>query len=284
MTMNLARRVWRKGTNRIRLRLRSATADAFLASYPKSGRTWFRFILSNYFDRAEKLGASVNLHTMFSVLPNYALDDGRGMGAFRFAHRRPDLPLILVSHFPYRRFLFGDKRIIFMVRDPRDVMVSAYFHATKHKHRFQGDMTEFLKDAEQGVADLIRYLNGWAKGLRRHPHLILSYEKLQADTENQTEKALRFLGCRIDVGALRESVVVSRFEAMRDLEKAEGIPDHDYDRGDEESLRMRRGKAGGFTEYLTPAHVSFIEDTLALRLSPEAKSAIRETSLDLSGR
>jgi Sulfotransferase domain len=278
---SLARRVWRKGTNHIRLRARSVTADAFLASYPKSGRTWFRFILSNYFDRAENLGANVNLHTMFSVLPNYALDEVRGMGAFQYADRRPDVPLLLVSHFPYRRFLFHDRPVIFMVRDPRDVMVSAYFHATKHKHRFGGDMTQFLEDPEQGVADFVRYINGWAEGLQRHRHFILSYEKLQADDEAQTANVLRFLRCNVDMPALREAVAASRFSAMRDLEKAEGIPDHEYDRADDESLRMRRGRAGGFTDYLTPAHVAFIETMLRQQLSAEAKRVICESGLDL---
>jgi hypothetical protein len=283
MIAKLARRLWRKSTSQIQLRWRSAGADAFLASYPKSGRTWFRFILSNYFDRAEKLGANINLHTMFSVLPNYALDDGRGMGAFRFERKRPGLPLVLVSHFPYRRFLFGAKPIIFMVRDPRDLMVSAYFHATRHKHRFEGDITQFLADPEQGVADLVRYLNSWTKGLQRHPHLILSYEDLQADTEEQTAQALRFLRCKIDTVALREAIHASRFEAMRDMEKAEGIPDHEYDRGDDESLRMRKGKAGTFGEYLTPEHCSFIESTLSRQLSQDAKRALLKTGLDLSG-
>lgn len=281
MIYNLPRRFWRKGINLFQLRSQSATADAFLASYPKSGRTWLRFILSNYFDRAEKLGANVNLHTMFSVLPNYALDNERGMGAFRFANERPNLPLILVSHFPYRGFFFHSKRIIFMIRDPRDVMVSAYFHATRHKHRFSGDMTEFIADPDQGVSDLVRYLNGWARGLRKHPHLIVSYEKLQADTESRTADVLRFLNRTIDRDALRDAIAASRFEAMRDREKIEGIPDHEYNRDDVESLRMRRGKAGGFTDYLTPAHVSFIETTLSRQLSAEAKAAIRETGLDL---
>jgi Sulfotransferase domain len=221
---------------------------------------------------------------MFSVLPNYALDEGRGMGAFSYEGARPKMPLVLVSHFPYRRLLFGNKRIIFMVRDPRDVMVSAYFHATKHKHRFAGDMTQFIEDPKQGIADLIRYLNGWAKGLQRHRHFILSYERLQADAPLQTEKALRFLGCEVDRIALDEAIRASQFKAMREMEKAEGIPDHDYDRGDEESLRMRRGKAGGFTEYLTPENASLVERTLSFKLSPEAKDLVRETGLDLAGR
>lgn len=284
MIANLPRRIWRKSTNQLRLRARSSTADAFLASYPKSGRTWFRFILSNYFDRAHELGAQVTLHSMFSVVPNYALDDGRGMGAFRFGVNRPQLPLVLVSHFPYRRFLFHGKPVIFMVRDPRDVMVSAYFHATKHKHRFEGDMSAFLGDPEQGVADLVRYLNGWAEGLKRHAHIVLSYEQLLADTERCSADVLRFLNCSIDNTALAEAIAASRFEAMRDREKSEGIPDHDYNRDDDESLRMRRGKAGGFTDYLTPEQVLFIESALAAKLSSEAKAMVRETGLDLPGR
>jgi hypothetical protein len=51
MTIGLARML-RKEFGRSRLMLAAGSAAAFLASYPKSGRTWFRFILANYLNTA----------------------------------------------------------------------------------------------------------------------------------------------------------------------------------------------------------------------------------------
>ena len=52
-----------------------------------------------------------------------------------------------------------------MIRDPRDVIVSAYFAETRHKHRFSGGMSTFLQDYKLGNSALVRYLNGWADAL-----------------------------------------------------------------------------------------------------------------------
>lgn len=264
-------RSWRRAGNRVRLVATAGQATAFLASYPKSGRTWFRFILANYFNRVGGLGLAVDLHNMFAVLPNFDFDPARGLPGFRFAGD-PRVPLVPVSHQSYRRFLFRGRPMIFMVRDPRDLMVSAYFHATRHKHRFAGDITSFLHDPAQGLPNLIAYLNGWAAGLARHPHLVLSYERLSADPEGVTAQALRFLDRPVDTSALREAVAASRFEAMRDLELAKGIPAHSYDRSDSESLRMRRGEVGGFADYLRPEEAALVETACAAGLVPAAQA------------
>lgn len=280
--MNIARRAWRKWTSLRRLRALAGDADAFLVSFPKSGRTWFRFILSNYFNLTQSLGEHVSLHSTFKILPNFALDESRGIGAFAFQEKRPGLPLILVSHLEHNAFLFRAKPVVFMVRDPRDVLVSAYFHATRHKHRFEGDLDTFLRSPRHGLPSLSRYLNGWAAGLRRRSNFIVSYEGLQADPIAQSSAALRFLGCSVDAAAVAEAVGASRFDAMRELELVEGLPDHDYDRKEAESLRMRRGKAGGFVDYLDAGQISYVESELTRRLTGEAKAIVKETGLNLA--
>jgi alcohol sulfotransferase len=274
-------RIWRRARNRARLLVAAGRADSFLASYPKSGRTWFRYILSNYLDLAGGLGVGVDLHSMFAVVPNFDFDPVRGVPAFRFADRRPDVPLVLVSHHAYRRLLFRGQPVMFMVRDPRDVMVSAYFHATRHKHRFAGDMGAFLRDPKQGLPALMGYLNAWAEGLPRHRHLVLSYERLSADPEAATAEALSFLGCPVEAGALHRAVEASRFEAMREREIEGGIPAHDYDRGDDESLRMRRGKVRGFADYLQAGDVALIEADCTAGLTPAAKALLTPTGFHL---
>lgn len=74
-TLNLLRGPARSGLaayRRFRLRREARDLDALLMSYPKSGRTWLRFILANYFAAIVKTGEPVDLHTMFAFLPNLA--------------------------------------------------------------------------------------------------------------------------------------------------------------------------------------------------------------------
>jgi len=274
---NLALRLLRKARNRTRLVADAAAATSFLTSYPKSGRTWFRFILSNYFNTTADLKVGVDLHSTFSIVPNFDCDPVRGIPAFRQARFQSRIPLIVVTHHGYRRSIFLNRPVIFMVRDPRDVLVSAYFHATRHKHRFNGGMSDFLAHPDQGLTPLIAYLNGWGDGLQRHPHYVLSYEALSADPVAATTKVLSFLNYAVDREAVTMAVDASQFEAMRDRERSEGIPAHNYDLTDNESLRMRKGKVGGFSDYLNSDQAELIEARCARELSARAKELIATT-------
>jgi alcohol sulfotransferase len=170
-----------------------------------------------------------------------------------------------------------------MVRDPRDVIVSSYFHATRQKHRFQGDMDRFIADQQGGLPALVRYLNGWAKGIEGRRAYVLSYEKLTAATVQETANVLSFLGCEIKYGDLERAVEAGRFSAMKDQELSIGLPAHEYDRSDVESLRMRRGQVGGFTDYLDARQVRAIEATCSSDLSAAAKQLLAGTGMQLAG-
>jgi hypothetical protein len=282
ITKNLPKRVWRRLKYRAQLYSYASKADCFLISYPKSGRTWFRFVLSHYFDNAAILKVGTNLHNMFSVLPNFDLDTVRGIPSFGFSNHVPEIPFIPVSHLGYQRSLFLDRPVIFMVRDPRDVIVSAYFHATRHKHRFEGSISDFIMDPEQGLPCLVNYLNKWAAGLKRSKNIILTYEELSRNTEAETARILTFLGCEIDQAALTQAVKAGHFSAMQEREISEGLPAHDYDRSDTESLRMRRGQAGGFGDYLNAEQIFAIEEMCSRSLTPDAKKLLTGTGLPMS--
>ncbi len=123
----------------------SKQVDKPLASYPKSGRTWFRFILSSYLSNALALDASPDLHSLVTEMPSFDMDPVRGLPAFASARHQPKVPLIPVTHRPYSKRLFRDHPVIFLVREPKDIMVSPYFNATRQRHRFSWDVDSFLK-------------------------------------------------------------------------------------------------------------------------------------------
>jgi hypothetical protein len=251
-----------------RLRVEARRSTAYLASYPKSGRTWFRFILANYFADTLDLPIELDLRTVFQIVPNYDLDPKRGLPA---VVDRSDLPLVLVSHLPYSALLFPPRPIIFMVRNASDLMVSSYFHSTRHKRVYSGSIGEFVRDPTHGLARYIRYLNGWARGLRGRPHLVFSYEQLSTRPQAMTARVLEFLRLPIDEAAVARAVENSRFDVMKELEVSRGIHGHSYDRSDDESLRVRRGEVGGASRYLDRSEIAWIEETLLRDLSPAAR-------------
>lgn len=272
-----ARRRWRDEPH---LRAAAARVDGFLISYPKSGRTWLRYLLSCYFADLAELGFEPDLTTTFRVLPNFDRDSVRGIGAFTGNAKRDRMPLVLVSHLTYNSRLFLQRPVIFLVRDPRDVIVSAYFHATRHKKVFSGDIGAFLDDSSYGLPALFQFLNGWADGLEDRRHIVVSYEHMLREPEEAVGAILSFLNVEKRSGLLRNAIAAAQFDRMRDKERDQGIPGHDYDRSDTLSLRMRSGKAGGHTEWLTPAQSALILSRCQRELTPRARALLTKTEVD----
>jgi alcohol sulfotransferase len=273
-TVREAAKKVRRAQRRLLLAAVARRADAILASYPKAGRTWLRYLLANYFNLAFALEVVVDFNTVFEIVPNRDLDRRRGLKAWRYWNRR-DVPLVAVTHEAYS--WTWRRPIIFVVRDPRDLMVSAFFHHTQHKHRFTGDVSTLIRDRSLGIDDLITYLNRFAGGLAGRRHVVVSYEELSTDPIAAATKVLGFLQVPVDKGLLERAVAASSFEAMREAELTSGIPGHDYDLADNDSLRVRRGKVGGFHDTLSEDDIAYIEGRCRDALSPEAKRLLAGT-------
>ncbi|MGB3711954.1 MAG: sulfotransferase domain-containing protein [Erythrobacter sp.] len=278
MITTLKKRVgeMRRSGHDARLQDRLSQVDGFLVSYPKSGRTWLRYLLSIYFARRAELAFEPDLHSTFRVLPNFDLDKQRGLPAYDGGSMGP-LPLVAVSHRDYDAKLFGSVPVIVLLRDPRDVLVSSYFHQTRHKHRFDGSIGAFLDSPEFGAQSIADYHNRWASGLEDRRSLAISYEDMSANTESVVTRVLDFLGVPVDEQVLRDAVEKARFESMQKKERKTGIPGHEYDRKDADASRVRRGKVAGYEDYLSAAEGEYIRQVFAERLTEAAKQLYRPT-------
>jgi hypothetical protein len=66
----------------------AALATGFLCSYPKSGRTWIRFALANLLTSIHHLDRSVDLGSLFELLPNmdgHEADPGKDVSVYSTA-------------------------------------------------------------------------------------------------------------------------------------------------------------------------------------------------------
>lgn len=258
----------------LRLTRRVRDVDAFLVSYPKSGRTWLRYLLSIYIARLYDVPVTVDLKTTFRLLPNFDLDPYRGLPAFVPTDVRPDIPLIAVSHRAYDQRFFAHKPVVMLVRDPRDVCVSAFYHQTRHKHRFDGTMQEFIGNAKYGIPAIIDYHNRWAAGLANGTALIVSYEQLSTDTSATVRTILAFLGIALNEDHLQQAIAGAAFDRMKQDEKKTPIPGHSYDPGESDSGRVRKGKVGGYGDDLCEGDLQRISAIMAQGLAPDAARLI----------
>ncbi len=266
----------RRRRSRRQLRKAAARADSFLASFPKSGRTWLRFMISNYLNEAYGLGRTIDLQNTFAFAPNFDLSRKRGLPAFDGNPSAAGLPAVFVTHLSHDASLFGDAPVIFLLRDPREVMVSGYHHAVRHKKNFSGGVSDFIDRGDYGLRAYIGYHNAWAAALRSDRDLVLTYRELSDDAGATLQKIIARRGWRMDAESVAKAVELSAFERMRQAEAETGIPDHDYDRSDEDSRRMRRGEAGAFREDLTDAEIDQINQRLYRDLNDAARRLVEK--------
>jgi hypothetical protein len=95
---------------------------------------------------------------------------------------------------------------------------------------------------------------------------MVRYEDLQADPSGQLRGLLRFFGLpEIDEGLLERAIAFSSFENMRRLE-ASGQYRHALrpgDPADPESYKVRRGRIGGYVDYLSSDDIAWLEAEVA---------------------
>jgi len=267
-----ARRIRKKFTERGRWEF-----DVYLLSYPKCGRTWVTLMV----------GRAITQHFGLEV-PNL-------LKISRLGELHPEVPLIRETHdgqphrkrpheLPTTREQFAGKKVILLVRDPRDVLVSYYHHKSKREplreffffqrkrrethSRFAGTLAEFLDVEIGGFDTLLRYYNLWAEN--RHvpkAFLLLRYEDLQADPHGELRRVLDFLGlAQIPDAVVKEAVEYASFANMQKIESGEKSQSYKLKPGDPNDLnsyKVRRGKVGGYADELSPAQIETLDRKMA---------------------
>jgi len=226
--------------------------DTFLVSYPKSGNTWSRFLVANLLhpERAAEF-ASIN-----DVIPGIDVVSKTALG-------RMPRPRILKSH---QYFDPRYPRVIYIVRDPRDVAVSQFhFH---RKRRVVGDdcsMDTFVAGfVEPGAASSYsswgEHVGSWLAARCGQPRfLLLRYEDMIANTSRELAKIAGFLELSATPELLAQAVERSSADRMRKLEKAQAQTFASTRNTRQDIAFVRTAGSGGWRSELPVASVIEIE-------------------------
>lgn len=188
--------------------------DVLLASFPKSGNTWMRFILANISRVIGGHEGEVDFHTVHLFCPEIARNR-----SLEGVARTEGFPLFLKTHLPwvsqYRRW-----PALLIVRNPADVMAS-YHHSLTEEHGLSfRDISAFVRHWRYGAAAWERFHLAW----RGRQTVLLRYEDLLADAACQVAAALEQLGCDVPDDVVRHAVELSSRENMRKALADRGDP------------------------------------------------------------
>lgn len=187
--------------------------DTFLVSYPKSGNTWLRFLVANLLQQEPPVG----LLDADQIVPSV---DARSK---RFLNDMAP-PRVIKSHYCFQP---AYKRIIYIVRDPRDVAISQFHYQIKRGVLEPGASIElfiskFLAGEVCPYGSWGENVGSWLATRRHDPNfLLVRYEDMLAQALPIAASITRFLMLPEDPARIALAIERSSLEAMRKLEKAE---------------------------------------------------------------
>ena len=262
----------------------------WLASYPKSGNTWLRVLLTNYLRDAEKPADINKLDTAPIASARVWFDEWAGVEAsalddatierlrpdvYRCMSREEQETLYTKVHDAWGRTDRGEGMfpadvtdgVIYILRNPLDMAASC----ANHFGVTIDEAVTTLCDAEfsmartiGGVSDqLHQRLGSWShhvtswldeSGLPVH---LVRYEDLRSDPEHYFGDIVRFCNLPWDEARIRKAVVFSDF---RELQRQEQASDFRERSPRTQNNFFRRGQAGAWRHELTADQVQRIID------------------------
>ena len=264
---------WLRGRDQFQ-RLRQA--DLVVVSPGKSGRTWLRVMLSGFYHDA------------------YGLS-GKTLLGFDNLHRKDArIPKVFFTHDNYLKDYTGnrdskrdfyDKKVVLMVRQPQDVVVSEYFnwkYRMKPVKMYLNDFPAHGQDVSVfdfamrpcGLVRILDLMNLWAREMDRVKDLLLiRYEEMRSDPEAVFRRVVRFVGGPERDESIRAAVEFASLENMRRMEQEKtfwlgGGRMKPGDPSNPQSYKVRRAKVGGYRDHFDEAEAATLDEIVNTRLDP----------------
>jgi hypothetical protein len=191
--------------------------DVYIVSYPKSGNTWLRFLIANAIKVKYDVDREVTFFTIQDIIPGIAkLRMIKDTGPFEIA----GLPRIITSHSHFNPYM---GRVILLVRDPRDVLLSHFYHSRKYGAISESlTLDQFIRTSNFGVQNWNSHTSNWMDYKNYSSGQIVrifKYEDLKTDTANELKKIMNLIGLSLSDAQLTEAIQLSSFENMAASEK-----------------------------------------------------------------
>ena len=236
--------------------------DTYIVSYPKSGNTWVRFMLMNLMspDEASFLNMDDRIPSIYRTPASRLVEYPR--------------PRIIKSHeYLHPRY----PRVIYIVRDPRAVVVSLWHYRVKTRyipesypiHQYVKRFLAGRLDDGLDIPSWQEHVGGWWGARQFSPDfLLLRYEDMLDDPSGHIRRIARFMGIDADDDTIARAARNSSFDNMQKLEKQAGRAWQAMAQSRMDRLFIRRGDSQSWRDELDPDSIRLIEeswgDTMAL--------------------
>jgi hypothetical protein len=244
--------------------------DIWVVAYPKSGTTWtqqiVRLIINRGKDDGKLLTDAVPWVEAFNkTIPGYEpldLDEMTSPRAFK-------------SHFPYDVMPCGPPnttpaagKFIYVVRNPKDVFVSYYLHASSIQGIPQHERDVYFEQFLQGevsFGDYFDHVLSWWTHKDDDNVLFLKYEDMKKDLPSAVATIAKFIGQDINKELVEEIAHKTTFENM----KKDSSANYEWMAAahrDNLNPYLRKGEVGGWKDYITSEQAAILDSNYEKRL------------------
>jgi len=222
--------------------------DVLLISYPRSGNTWVRFLLANIIKPA---GLEIDFHNVHYYVPELNRNNE--------IIQALDPPRVVKTHALYKS---AYPRVIYLVRDGRDVYVSYYHYRLK---QLDEGITfgDFLRRDDHFPSRWKEHIDSWlTSGMGGENLLLVRYEDLLEEPEAELKRMVAFIGLESSDQAIHQAVEDSRFDRMREIDQTKG---RKYNLTGTKDF-VRKGKAGTWRDEFKPEDIEYFKRTAGMTL------------------
>lgn len=238
--------------------------DSFIISYPKSGRTWLQRMIIEAIKLDAKSDVDLEdiseLNEYFPSFPKM-LSTHASSSWEEVVH---DEHSILKEDYPS----YSHAKIIFLYRDPRDVLVSQYYHM-KHRTGFSSLKKEDMYlNNNVGLKKIVHFMNKWKGYSETYDDNVLSisYEALKANPDKGLSDILSFLGIDISADVIAQAVKNTSLKKMQEKEtehKEAASPWSSTSSNNSNAFQSRKGIVGEYKEFFNAYEIDKINQLIA---------------------
>jgi hypothetical protein len=229
-------------------------------SYPKSGRTWVRFLVDAYLADLHGIEVSNVFEVERRLDPRWRIEWEHLTGA-------------MIQLLPYDRVGEVDlsalegRTCVHLTRDPYATLASAFFQARDRVKVFQGTPSEFVRSPLFGARKLAAF-QAFVESLkdRFSSFVPLTYEGFLADPSAGLRAVLEALGAEVDPERIANAVRLGAFESLRRLARSPEYADTPIapvDPGNPDSEKIRRGGDGGWRDLFSEEDALYIASMIS---------------------
>jgi hypothetical protein len=218
-------------------------SDVFVASYPRSGNTWLRFMLYEIL-----VGQSSSFTNVHQLVP----DVGRQGKALPVL---PEQGRLIKTHEAYLPLYH---KAIYLVRDARDVALSEFAYQKAlglAEDNFETYLPRFLAGKVNPFGSWIAHVDSWmeAKDKGQAEVLLVRFDEMRSRPEDSLANMMEFLNVPVERDVIRRAVANNSVEKMRDKEKI------NPQKASAKGRFIRSGAVGGWREKFTETQAELVE-------------------------